>query len=332
MDTATDKTEFELFDAAFSEATSESPAADVEMPAAEPVKEPPATAAEAASAAESATPTPETITPAPEATVTPPAVPTTAAEAATAAEASVTPPAAAETTKAEPAAPNDYQKQTVDLLEKLVQKGTSPDDSSAASVKASGITRDQDLPSDPEPFKLSAEQVTLLETFDKEWPEVSSAVALRTQTAIGQAVGALVQQLRTELTPVLAHYAQTAGSMHFGAIKTAHEDFDTLKPQLLTWIDKQPTGLRAAYQEIARNGAAEDVIELVNLYKKASGIGVMPKEPSSDTRVTVVKTPTPEVQRAAASLTVVPGKRAVIPKGAVDPDDFDGAWQEANSR
>ncbi|MGH9893757.1 MAG: hypothetical protein ACREA0_17590, partial [bacterium] len=87
-------------------------------------------------------------------------------------------------------------------------------------------------------------------------------------------------------------------------------------------------GLRTAYQQIAQTGSAEDVIGLFNIYKKTNGIGVTPKESSSDARVTVVTTPAPEVQRAAASLTVVPTKRAVVPKGSVDKENFDAAWAE----
>lgn len=227
----------------------------------------------------------------------------------------------------------DYQRQTVELLQELVKKGTSPGESSAAShAKSPDISQAQEGGTDPEPFKLSDEQTALLKTYEEEWPEVAKAVALRTQMAVSEAVGALVKQLRTELAPVVAHYAKTQGNEHFGAIKAAHEDFDTLKTQVKEWIAKQPSGLRTAYQQIAKTGSAEDVVELFNIYKKANGIGVTPQQSSADARVTVVKTPAPEVQKAAASLTVVPGKRAVIPKGGIDADDFDAAWKEATSR
>lgn len=227
----------------------------------------------------------------------------------------------------------DYQRQTVELLQELVKKGTSPGESSAASqAKSPDISQVQEGGTDPEPFKLSDEQTALLKTYEEEWPEVAKAVALRTQMAVSEAMGALVKQLRTELAPVVAYYAKTQGNDHFGAIKAAHEDFDTLKTQVKEWIATQPPGLRMAYQQIAKTGSAEDVVELFNIYKKANGIGVTPQQSSADARVTVVKAPAPEVQKAAASLTVVPGKRAVIPKGSVDADDFDAAWREAIAR
>ncbi|MGH7944627.1 MAG: hypothetical protein ACREF9_06435, partial [Opitutaceae bacterium] len=276
MNNEQDKTEFELFDAAFAEATGDLPAAEavaaVETPApAEAATESvtPATAAEAVAAVE---------TPAP-------------AEAATESVTPATAEAVAAVETPAPAADSDYQKQTVDLLEQLVKKGTSPVTSAAASsTGAADSSQAQDGGTDPEPFTLSDEQKALLKTYDEEWPEVARASELRTQMAIGEAVGALVKQLRQELAPVVQHYVKTQGDGHFSAIKTAHEDFDALKPQVQEWISKQPTGLRTAYQQIAQTGSAEDVIGLFNIYKKTNGIGVTPKESSSDARVTVVTT------------------------------------------
>lgn len=321
MDNETTNTDFELFDAAFAEATGDLPAAAVETPAADPIVPEEPVAAEPTTAAA----TVATLAPATD-------------SAATGGESTDLPaplePAGTSAELATPeAAKHDYQKKTVDLLEQLVKRGTSPADAPAASSTASvDSSQAQDGGTDPEPFKLSDEQVKLLKTYEEEWPEVAKAAELRTQMAISQAVGALVTQLRQELTPVVQHYVKSQGSNHFGAIKAAHEDFDALKPQVKAWVAQQPAGLRAAYQQIATTGSAEDVIELFNTYKRTNGIGVTPKESSSDARVTVVTTPTAEVQKAAASLTVVPTKRAVIPKGGVDKDNFDAAWTEANAR
>lgn len=317
MHTQQNETDFDLFDHAFDEAVKDLPAATASEVEKDKDVAAPDSGKDAAVAAEGRD--------APASADEPPAAATTTTT--TDGEVKDETPAEAE----DPATPApDYARQTVDLLDQLVKKGTSPAPADAASDKAQPAVTSQDRGgAEPEPF--TAEQTALLTTFDEEFPEVSRAVALRTEKAVQTAVGALMRQLRSELAPMVTYYVQTAGDSHMGTIRGAHTDFDTLTPKVLEWIGKQPAGLRNAYTAITKDGSAEDVIALFNTYKKANGFTSQPQEPSTEASVTTVKKPAAEVQKAAASLAVIPGQRAVVPKGGVDKNDFHAAWGEATA-
>lgn len=219
----------------------------------------------------------------------------------------------------------DYAKRTVELLETLAQKATSPAQSPVAPATTAADTSQIPTGDSGAEF-LTVEEQALVTEYEKEWPEVSIAEELKTRKMIAEGVQALINQLRIELQPLVQGYQRTSASSHLQEIHEGHADFDIVRPAVETWIEQQPTGLKAVYTKIKDSGSSQDVIELVSLYKQLHG--VTPQSSSANPGPTPVKDTKP-VKRAAASLAVVDGTRSTVsPKGDGGKDDFDGTWDQ----
>jgi hypothetical protein len=108
----------------------------------------------------------------------------------------------------------------------------------------------------------------------------------------------------------------------------AHADYDAIYPKLEGWIAKQPAYLTAAYQRVYTDGNAQEVIDLVERYKTANGVGA--QVPGTTTPKPGQKPASDENKaNAAASLAPVSGKRTTPTPTGDDPNDFDGAFAEA---
>jgi len=120
---------------------------------------------------------------------------------------------------------------------------------------------------------------------------------------------------------------------HLDAVRTAHADLDTIKPQIQDWIQTQPKFLQAEYARVAKSGSSAEVIELVDQFKESKGTaGAVPELPASSARAAppavkpAAKKPS-AAARKALSATPSPSK-ADVP-GSASPDDFDAAFEEA---
>ena len=75
------------------------------------------------------------------------------------------------------------------------------------------------------------------------------------------------------LEPLQAKQATDASRAHYDAIYTAHPDADSIaeSKELADWINSQPTYARDAYAAVLSQGSTEQVIELFDAFKQATG-------------------------------------------------------------
>lgn len=143
------------------------------------------------------------------------------------------------------------------------------------------------------------------------------AIAKGIATIIDQRMAKIMEHLDTRLAPLAERQANDAVAEHKNAILQAHPDAGSIvqSRELRAWIDSQPTFLRSAYDQVLDAGSTKDVIELIDGFKKATGVQSTPAGGAGNA-------PTPEaVKRAAAaaianaqssvptSLTDLPGGR-----------------------
>lgn len=82
-----------------------------------------------------------------------------------------------------------------------------------------------------------------------------------------------------ELAPLRQQQEQARVKAHFDAILAVHPDLDSImeSKQLDEWIESQPSFVRDGYREVMRRGSPQQAIELLDAYKKATGLTQQPK-------------------------------------------------------
>ena len=173
---------------------------------------------------------------------------------------------------------------------------------------------------------LSEADKKALETYDSEWSEVSAAEQIRTKAAVSMAVAQLRKEFGTALAPIVASVQRSQTTSLRAQVLAAHPDLDTYIEPVKQWVSEQPTIVRGAYENVVKKGSAEDIIELLNLYK-ASGVPRAEPPPTAST-------PAPNaasVRRQAAAKATAAVTTAQRGKPALGPDgqDFESALAEA---
>ena len=113
---------------------------------------------------------------------------------------------------------------------------------------------------------------------------------------IATLVAAQVQsEVSKALAPVKAKEADQVRQAHYDAIYAAHPDADSIaeSKELAEWIASQPSFVRSAYEQVFQAGTTQDVIELFDRFKQATG--ATPQQGQAST---------PEALRAAAKAAI----------------------------
>lgn len=180
----------------------------------------------------------------------------------------------------------------------------------------------------PEPA-LTPEDKAALEQFAKDWPDHAAALEKREkflqavlEARFTKATMAVVQKLYEDFAPFAESAATMSRKTFRDYVLEKHKDFDEVKPKLASWIEAQPPYLRDAYQRVYNDGTAEEVADLTQRFKDATG--VKPQTPPTPAQ------PKPTANDdAAAALSPVPGRRVKPEPQGPDMNDFDTAFDEA---
>jgi hypothetical protein len=176
--------------------------------------------------------------------------------------------------------------------------------------------------SEPEPApapaiaaKYTAEEQAVLDNYTKEWPDVYKAESLIRRQEYADLVDGIFKEITRELAPVMQFISQQVNTTHEATIRGAHKDYDDIYPKVGEWINQQPAFLKNAYAQIASKGTAEDVVAMLNQFKKETGITNQAVAPAA------VKETPPAIKQAAQRLAPVASKRSVVPQVDDDMDE-----------
>lgn len=184
---------------------------------------------------------------------------------------------------------------------------------------------------------LTPEAKASVEKFRADWPDdwraVQSMYQSEVQAQVANAHNALVKQLNSVLAPLFQSAERTEVNSHNGAIRAAHSDYETVLPAVRGWVAEQPSFLKAAYDAVLKGGSAQDVVDLVTLYKGAMGVSAAPTPALTPTpALRVVPAAKPGVDPAAVAATAaVPAALRAKPAASADPNDFSAAFAEASA-
>lgn len=206
---------------------------------------------------------------------------------------------------------------------------TSGEDANAVLERLAALVKDK--PAETPAAAPVAEELPALYTkdeeefltqYEKDWGEVHRAQSLL-QRQFGRdlvqyvfdQVGPQVRELR-QLTDALANRAHFKDlSEKIGPID------DNLKTHMDAWVDKQPGYLQTAYKQVLTTGTVEEVADLVDRFKTATGVAAKPS-PAPSKGGSELSEP---AKQAAESLAPVSSKRSVIEQQD-DPNDFGAAF------
>lgn len=214
---------------------------------------------------------------------------------------------------------SDPDEDLLNRLAGLIKEAPAKKDTSAAGEAAKAPP---EAPQEPELY--TDDEKALLDEYRKDWPDVAKAEALTRRQEYHQLVNYIFQQVVAELTPVMQTVQTLAERVHFDDLTSRVEDYDTVREDVINWVETQPKYLQGAYNDVIQNGTAEEVADLIDRYRAET------QAPTTTAAPTPLKEPElpAEAKKAAASLAPVSSKRSrVAQKDGVDKDDFDGAFQ-----
>lgn len=169
----------------------------------------------------------------------------------------------------------------------------------------------------PQAPLFSAAEQKELDAYEKDWPDVAKAESLRRRAEYHQLLNYVFEQVGQRLAPLEQMTVGGAERSHLNDLYSLIPDYDQVRDPVLNWVEQQPGYLKAAYQQVTRQGTPAEIADLVGRYKQANGVvpAAAPAAPPA---------PAPQVRKAAAALAPVRTARS----GAVEsqPEDFDNAF------
>jgi hypothetical protein len=211
----------------------------------------------------------------------------------------------------------DEDDEILRKLSALVRKGAEKE------APASRQEAPQAQPQAEAPPLYTEEETKFLQEYEKDWPDVAKAEALRRRQEYHQLVGFVFGEVAKELKPLLETVNVLATRTHLSELQSTVTDYDTVRDKVIDWVGTQPKYLQAAYQRVIQEGTVDEVADLVERYKRETGAVAKPAAPASRKRDTELP---PAAKQAAAALAPVGSKRSAVVTG-IDPSDFGSAFE-----
>ena len=189
-------------------------------------------------------------------------------------------------------------------------------------------------PTPPEPAPIETisedfteEEASLLASVKENFTEVASLLAATERVTIAKLenkFAAKIAELETKLSQSFApaiSVAQTVAHDKFmAAVLGAHADAVDLMPKVEEWVKTQPEFLQESYNAVLDKGTAAQTIKLYDIFKKETGSAQTPPPPEDSAKKE-------EKQKRLNAQEGVRG-RHTVGRAAVDPDDFQGAFEK----
>lgn len=240
----------------------------------------------------------------------------------------------AEGGEGEPAA-GSGDESAAEIRERLTrleaERKTSAADDGAGKPKGTG---EEGLP----PL-YNADELAAIEKYTSEWGDVARGEQLiRRQEAV-ENTRFIFSEVAKFMKPYIDIIEHVASAEHVNAIYSAHPDYDTVYPQVEKWVAQQPSIHKKSYEAVIASGTADEVAELVGLWKQATGYK-KPEATAADPESSANSgsgAPKPGAKKAALDpaklaaakrlAAVNRGRGSPVNQGA-DPGDFGSAFDE----
>lgn len=103
---------------------------------------------------------------------------------------------------------------------------------------------------------------------------------------------------------------------------------DNLREQVIEWAKTQPAYLQPGYNYVITQGTVDEVKDLIDRYRAATGQAAAPAAASSQPKPGTGNELSEQAKQAAAALAPVDSKRSGV-QAPSDPTNFEDAWKRA---
>ena len=215
----------------------------------------------------------------------------------------------------EPAPKAEEPADTDDILKRL-----------AKAVKETPTEEKKEAPAAEEKPLFTTDEEAKIEAFKKEWPDVAEAMDLQARAVAHSVLKYAFSSIAEQFIPLRDAVEALATRAHYGDLKGAVGEYtDEEREKIIGWVKEHPAYLQSAMLSVIEEGTAEEVADLVNRYREATGskpAGAQDDKveaPGGDTELSG------EAKQAAAALAPVSSKRSAV-QAPDDLSDYDGAF------
>ncbi len=200
----------------------------------------------------------------------------------------------------------------------------------AALVKdqKSAATQVQEQPAPQQPQQeqpvYSADEQKFLEEYEKDWPDVAKAESLRRRAEYRELVNYVFTEVAKVLRPQIETVQAISEMTHLQQLQTQVSDYDDVRDKVISWAEKQPPYLQAAYKHVIEQGTVDEVADLIDRYRQETGYKAPNAAPKPAPKRVETELPS-ATKQAAAALAPVSSKRSAVIAGD-DPNDFESAF------
>lgn len=241
------------------------------------------------------------------------------------------------------AAGGDQGASDVDWQAKFAALESQFDAFKAGTQQAAAPTQQGQAPAtqDQPPAIYSAEEQAELAELQKDWPDLHRLFSLMARQLQVDTLKYAFSEVGKVIQPLQESVSTYSTNDHMAAIYDAHSDYDQVYQPVMEWIEQQPSFLKAAYQNVVKQGTADDVSTMIQRFKDetkwvaptqgAQGAGgTRPATPAAAASASPQQqTGLSEAAKKAAKAMGAVGTKRSAAANAQDPNDFDGAWAEA---
>ena len=158
---------------------------------------------------------------------------------------------------------------------------------------------------------------TPAEAFKADFGDFSEeALTKGVEKLVDARVAAIVDaKVNTVLAPVQERQAKTEAEEHLDAIHAKHPDMESVVPsnEFAAWFHAQPKFAQPGIQAVLQQGTADEVNELLDTYKAATGKTAVPTTPAVVPAVPVVNAKAQAAAAIAKAQSAVPTSLSEIP-------------------
>lgn len=246
-----------------------------------------------------------------------------------------TAPETAETPVAEaaPEAPVEPEKSVVEAQKAPEQPQISDDEllkrfaSLVRQPPSQPEPQPQAAPPPAPPPLISEDERKFLEAYEKDWPDVAKAEAIRRRADLQSVVGYVFQEIAKEFGPVIQGYRQLAERQQVSDLRSYAPDYDQVRDQVIGWVDTQPAFMKPALYNVIQNGTFQEVTALMDMWRQSTQAA---SAPSAASQAAPAPKPVTQItdaaKKAAAALAPVSTKRSGATR--LTPDNFEDAFAE----
>lgn len=262
--------------------------------------------------------------------------PAAAAEGEAAGGAPVKDPTAEGAPAADPAKPKEEAKPAAKADEKPKEEAKPK---SELAELAELLKAQKDAPKEePKPAprqdegpQYTADEVAFLNEYEKDWPDVSRAEALKRRGEYERILGFMMEQLKAHVQPLAQTVEALSDVTSLGILEKRVDNYAEVRDKMVEWVKEQPKYLQDAMNRVIEHGTVDEVVDLIQRYQKDTGTVISKAAPAAEAKPAPAQTVKkdselpPAAKKAAAALAPVQSKRSAI-VAQNDPDDFDSSF------